>query len=143
MFSRKYEIFADFHQFYIQDEAANVDLSKAWTDAATKDMIAVVDGAIGIGTARNMEVPVTVEVHKDEPALDISAWDQVHECSLAVPSGKLVIAGCTDYFPNAERTQVKPGTYRVRVLYGGLKSLSPDGLDGEDHYVVQLWAGSP
>ena len=53
----------------------------------------------------------------------------------------LVVAGCTDYFPDAERLQVEPGTYCVRVYYGALDSLTEDGLDGDDHYRVVLWQG--
>jgi hypothetical protein len=142
MFSRTYEIFADYHQFYLQDEEADGDLSDAWTDESVSNLLAVVEGAIGVGTVRNMDVPVTVEIHTNEPELDSEKWDRVNECSLSVPSGKIVIAGCTDYFPNAERIVLEPGTYRVRISYGKLKSTSADGLDGEDHYRVQLWLGN-
>ena len=34
---------------------------------------------------------------------------------------------------------VSPGTYRVRALYGNLDSVSPSGLEGDDHYVVVMW----
>jgi len=50
-----------------------------------------------------------------------------------------VIAGCTDYFPDAMRIPVPPAVYRVRVSYGGLDTLSDDGLEGDDHYRLQLW----
>ncbi len=142
MFSRTYELFADYHQFYLQDEDADGDLSDAWTDEAVANLLAVVEGAVGVGTVRNMDVPVSVEVHAKEPQLDAAEWDRVNECSLSVQSGKLVIAGCTDYFPEAERIDLEPGMYRVRIFYGKLKSVSADGLDGNDHYRVQLWLGS-
>ena len=29
--------------------------------------------------------------------------------------------------------------YRARIYYGGLNSLSEDGLEGDDHYRVVLW----
>lgn len=44
-----------------------------------------------------------------------------------------------DYFPEAKHLPVSPGSYRVRVYYGGLNTLSADGLDGEDYYQVVLW----
>jgi hypothetical protein len=50
-----------------------------------------------------------------------------------------VIAGTTDYFPDAARLAVNPGTYAARVSYGALASVSADGLAGADHYRVQLW----
>jgi hypothetical protein len=135
-------LFADYHQFYLQDEAAVGDLSDAWTADATARLLALAKGAIGVGTARNMKVPVVVEVFAAEPAIDLAAWDQVHDCSIDVPSGRLVVAGCTDYFPDAKRIELTPGTYRARVCYGALASVSADGLDGEDHYRIVLWPGT-
>ena len=139
MSSRTFKIFADYHQFYIQDESADGDLSEAWTDEAVANLLAVVDGTVGVGTVRNMDVPVTIEILSNEPPLNLANWDRVNECSIEVKSGKLVIAGCTDYFPEAARIQITPGIYRVRVCYGQLKSISSDGLEGDDNYMLQLW----
>jgi hypothetical protein len=137
--SYSYTLFADYFQFYLQDEDADGDLSESWTDQATRDLLAVAHGIIGVGTVRNMDVPVEVEVHDSEPAYDASQWDHIVECGIDVPSGKIVIAGCTDYFPDAARIHISPGSYRGRVHYGNLDSLSEDGLDGEDRYKIALW----
>lgn len=137
-----YEIFADYHQFYLQDEQADGDLSDAWTQEAVDNLLALAPGTIGVGTARNMTVPVTVEILDSQPENeDFSEWDMVNECSIDVPTGKIVIAGCTDYFPDAARIKVTPGTYRARIYYGKLETLSDDGLEGEDNYRVVLWLG--
>ena len=57
----EFELFADYFQFYIQDDNESLgDLSDSWTEEATTNLIAVSDGVIGIGTARNMDVPVTI-----------------------------------------------------------------------------------
>ncbi len=135
----RYELFADYFQFYLQDEAADGDLSDAWTDEAVARMLAVGDGAVGVGTARNMDVPVTLELLDAEPPADLAGWDHATECSLQIRGDKLLIAGCTDYRPDAARIPVAPGSYRVRVYYGGLDTLSEDGLEGEDRYHLQLW----
>ncbi|MDW4736332.1 hypothetical protein NQ293_26040, partial [Escherichia coli] len=45
--------------------------------------------------------------------------------------------------PDAARIDVAPGTYRVRVSYGGLDTLSEDGLEGDDRYRLQLWPAPP
>jgi hypothetical protein len=135
-------LFADYHQFYIQDEATDGNLSDSWDDAATARLLAIAPGAIGIGTVRNAEVPVAVEIHEREPDADFVAWDQVIEAALTVVSGPLVIAGCTDYLPDAKRIALAPGSYRVRVSYGGLDTVSDNGLDGDDRYRVQLWRAS-
>jgi len=143
MNSTRLNLFADYFQFYLQDESAEGDLSDSWTDEATDRLLAVAPGTVGVGTVRNMEVPVRVDVLEGEPPLDAEAWDHMTECSIQIDSGRLVVAGCTDYFPEAVRIPLAPGTYAVRVSYGGLASLSADGLDGDDHYRVQLWPGVP
>jgi hypothetical protein len=132
-------LFADYFQFYIQDEAVTGDLSQSWNQEATDRLLAIAPGTIGIGTVRDMDVPVTIEIHDGEPGDDSSRWDHVTEASLVVVSERVVVAGCTDYFPDAARIEVTPGSYRARVSYGALNKLSADGLSGEDHYRVQLW----
>ncbi|WP_174721489.1 hypothetical protein [Capsulimonas corticalis] len=143
MTEHHYNIFADYHQFYLQDEKADGDLSDCWTHEATEQMLALAPGTIGVGTVRNMTVPVTVRVLDAAPADDYDQWDQVNECSLDIPSGSLVIAGCTDYFPDAARIPVVPGSYRARLFYGGLETLNDDGLEGGDHYEIALWPAPP
>ena len=137
----EFELFADYHQFYLQDEEADGDLSESWTEQAVETLLALAPGTIGVGTVRNMTVPVTVEVHDSEPKEDSALWEQINECGIDVPSGKIVVAGCTDYFPEAARISVEPGTYRARIYYGDLDTLSEDGLDGDDKYKVALWRG--
>ncbi len=135
----EFNLFADYFQFYIQDESADGDLSDAWTDDAVEQLFAVGPGVVGIGTVRNMDVPVSVEILEAETAVDLGAWDQVVECTLVTQSANLVIAGCTDYFPDAARIPVAPGIYRLRACYAGLDTLSDDDLEGNDRYHLQLW----
>jgi hypothetical protein len=132
-------LFADYFQFYIQDEAATGDLSEAWSEEAVGRLLAVAPGTIGIATVRNMRVPVRVEILESEPDSDFSEWGHIVEANLNVASGRLVVAGCTDPFPSAMRIEVPLGTYRARVSYGALDTLSEHGLSGRDHYRVQLW----
>lgn len=143
MTSHRLEILADYYQFYLQDATAQGDLSAAWDEVATHRMFAVSTGVVGIGTARNMRVPVTLEILDTEPACALDGVDHVVEGSLVVATGPLVVAGCTDYFPDAPRFDLQPGTFRVRLSASGLGSLSEDGLDGDDHYLVQLWPAIP
>jgi len=89
-----------------------------------------------------VSVPVTIELLSSEPAADFGESDHVVECSLSVRSGRIVVAGCADYFPEAKRIDVPSGMYRVRVSYFGLTSLSNDDRSGNDHYLLQLWPGS-
>lgn len=139
----EYTLFADYFQFYLRDEDADGDLSNSWTPEAMDRILAVASGTIGVGTVRNMNVPVIVEIIDGECDAELSAWDHVNECSIESPSGRLVIAGCTDYVPDAARIDLAPGSYRARIYYGNLSSLSEDGLDGDDRYRVVLWKAAP
>ena len=117
----EFELFADCHQFYLQDEEAGGDLSDSWTEQATENLLALAPGTISVGTVRNMDIAVTIEFHDSEPKEDFALWEQINECSIGVPSGKIVVAGCTDYFPDAARISVEPGTYRARVFTATLE----------------------
>jgi hypothetical protein len=143
MRSLELSLFADYFQVYLQDEGASGDLSDSWNEEAVARLLAVAPGTIGIGTVRNMHVPLAIEIHDQAPNDDSSNWDHVVEAELNVTSGQIVVAGCTDYFPEAKRVEVDPGRYRARVSYGGLDTLSENGLSGEDRYRVQLWVGPP
>ncbi len=139
MASYDYKIFADYHQFYLMDDEVQPLIPEDVTGEDCRLRIKVAPHIMVVYPARNMEVPVTIEVHDAEPSTDLAAWDHVAECSLEVPSGRIVIAGCTDYLPDCARLLVVPGTYRAQVQYGGLGSLSEDGLAGDDHYRISLW----
>lgn len=137
----EFELLADYFQFYLQDEEVEGDLSERWTEEATARMLAVTPGTVGVGTLRNVEVDVAVEVHEAEPQLHLAGWDHVVETGLAVTSGRIVVAGCTDYFPDAARIEVEPGHYRVRLCSSGLETVTAEWEDADDLYVVQLWPG--
>lgn len=140
MLTRKldFEIFADYHQFYLEDETSPHRTDLIWTKETVEQMIAVGEKLIAVGTARNETVPVSIEFHDSEPLLEIEKYSRVNECSLEATSNKLILSGCTDYLPDAPRIEVKPAAYRVRVLYGNLES-TKDEFHGEDFYVLQLW----
>ena len=133
------ELFADYFQFYVQDDDEQYgDLSDAWTEEAVQRLLAVAEHAIGIGTVRNMDVPVFIEASDRLPVLEPTAWDRINETSIICDTGRLVVAGCTDYFPDAFRIYVKPGSYDVIVAYRNLDEIAEDGLDGEDCYYIFL-----
>lgn len=137
--SHEYNLFADYHQFYLLDDEVQPRIPEDVTTEDCRLRIKVAPYILVVYTARNMEVPVTIETCDVEPSTDMSAWDHVAECSLEIPSGRIVIAGCTDYLPDCARLQVAPGSYRARVQFGALGTLSADGLNGDDHYRISLW----
>lgn len=132
-------LFADYFQFYIQDESVGGSLADAWNEEAFKYMLAVAPGIVAVRTVRNIEVPVSIEILDSVPYLDLDCWDHVVECSILIKNKDIVLAGCTDYLPEAARIDIAPGTYRVRVGYTGLATVSADILTGNDRYALQLW----
>lgn len=134
------ELFTDYFQFYIQDEQAEGDPGEGWTDETVAMLLTTAAGIIWVGTIRNVNAPVSVKLLESEPFIaERDDIGQVNECDLEITSGKAVIAGCTDYFPDAQRLDLANGIYRARIYYGNLDKISEDGLDGEDYYEVHLW----
>ena len=131
-------LFADYHQVYLCD-ASHPHLPEEWTEDNLRRRINLTDYALVISTARNTEVPVKVELHTSRPSPDLAGVDHAIEAPLRVPSGKLIVAGLSDYSKTATQVAVPAGDLRALVLSGGLGSLSADGLDGDDHYLVHLW----
>ena len=86
-------LFADYQLFYIQDEAADGDLSDSWDAAAGARLLALAPGTIGIGTARIAEVPVTVEI-RSRPVATASALPMAGSirCPRTVSKARIAIA---------------------------------------------------
>jgi hypothetical protein len=141
--TRHIDVFADYHQFYVCDVGFKTNTGIIWDEITSDRMLAVGPDLIAVGTARNMTVPVELEVLPSEPVDDFNAWDQVIACSVMFPTGTLILFGCAQEPSEAERLRIAPGSYAARVSYARLADLSDDGLEGDDHYRVQLWPGPP
>jgi len=139
----QFVIFADYFQFIVQDEKSEDDFASIWNSEALDMALAVGKSAICPGTLRNVEVPVEVQVLDAEPEVDLTAVDHAVEASLDVPSGTVVVMGCTGYFPEAPRFTVSPGTYRALSIMNGIASIKSEWEPADDSYVVYLWPGEP
>jgi hypothetical protein len=137
------ELFADYHQIYLADAKQPPGLPDEWTDDKLRQRVNLVDRALVISTVRDTDVQVKIELHATRPLLDIANVDHAIEVSLRVPSGKLIVAGLTDYEEAATRVGVPAGDLRAPIVFSGLGTLSEDGLAGDDQYVVHLWPGRP
>ncbi len=134
------KLFADYFQFYIQDDDQDVgDLSEVWTDDALSEMLAVTDSAIGVATVRDMDVDVHIRQLDVSPEIDESEFDRVNRTKLLCNTGRLVVAGSSDYFPDATRLEVSKGVYNLVIGYKNLHSVSSDGLEGNDSYHIWLF----
>ncbi len=134
---RQYEIFADYFQFYLRDHGEAPDAPTDYVPADNQVRIKVAPHIIVVLPERNMTVPVDIEVLETEPPLDPEAWDHIVEASIDVPSGRIEIHECTG--GSIDILPVGMGTFRTRVCFSGLDTLSDDGLDGDDRYSVALW----
>jgi hypothetical protein len=139
--NRKFKIFADYFQFVLMDESSEDDFSEIWTDEALERMLAVGELAVCPGTLRNIEVDVEVRVVPTEPSINVAAHDHVVEGSIEIPTGKLVVMGCTEYLPDAKRIELSPGTYQLLFLVNGVGSIKTEWEPAEDKYTVYLWPG--
>lgn len=133
------ELFADYHQIYLRDEGRGRHLPDDYTDENIARHLMVGSHAVILHTARNMDVPVRVEWHQQRPAPDLDSYQHVVEAGMTCPSGQLVLAGLSDDISTAPRLMVQSGPIGVRASLTGLDTLSADGLDGDDRYLVQLW----
>jgi hypothetical protein len=134
-------MFADYFQLYLRDEAHS-ELPDDYTDESLARRLMAGPNGIIVHTARNMTVPVRVEWHDQRPASDLDTFQHVVEAGFSCPTGQLVLAGMTDDETTSPRLAAKAGPLGARVSLSGLDTLSEDGLDGEDQYLVQLWPES-
>jgi hypothetical protein len=135
------DVFADYNSFVVQDEATRFKPDRQWTRALITDLIAAAPGAIGVGTARRVTVPVILDVRTTAPDNDFDDWDHVTQASLHTDTGRLLVS-MFDYRDSIPRTPVPPGTYTVRVYSKGFRTISRDGLQGDDLYRVVMWSGT-
>ncbi|WP_192909519.1 hypothetical protein [Gandjariella thermophila] len=137
--TRELSVFADYNVFFLlAADAAPPGPKTGWVDEVITHMIAARPGVVCIGTARRMDVPVTIGIQDRPPTEDFERWDQVTEASITTRGGLRIVGG-SDTPAGAPELAVPAGRYRVRVHTGGFDTLSPDGLDGEDRYHLVLW----
>ena len=140
MVRHSFTVFADYHQFYVWDAGVGMTAPEDYTSQDVERMVKVVENVVVIQPVRNLGVPVELEVHLSDPGCDLALWDHVVECALALPTGRLQVHECTGG-PVLD-LPVERGIYEARLLFAGLSTLSADGLDGSDHYRIELWPGS-
>jgi hypothetical protein len=136
-----FTIFADYFQFVVQDEGSDDDFARIWTPEALAAQTAFGRSSLCPGTLRNVEVPVEIVVTESEPEIGLDGVDHAVEGSLTLPSGQVVVMGCTQYFPDAPRFHVQPGTYRALAVMIGIGSIKNEWEPADDKYVVYLWPG--
>jgi hypothetical protein len=140
--SFKFDIFADYFQFLLMDESSQDACTAVWSDEAVERMLVAGSTSVSLGTLRNVTVPVSVNISIAEPTVNLERFDHAVSASLSVPSGQLVVMGCTGYLPEAPRIKVPAGTYQLLYLASGLGSITYESDPADDQYCVYLWPGS-
>lgn len=139
MLSRQFafDVFADYHQFYVQDGGIYPDAPTDWTDEDVQRRVKTIDHVVVICPVRNMTVPVVLELYDSEPAFNLADHDHVVLCTLDLPTGELQVHECTG--GEVLRQTVAPGRYAVLALFSGLATIDETGLEGNDAYRILLW----
>jgi hypothetical protein len=135
----KFELFADYFQLYLADDGSEVDTSEIWNEESLRLKLAVAKNTLAVGTFRNVDVQLEVEILDSAPSIDVAEWDQVSKGYLAITNGKCVVYGCTDYLPDAQRISLPSGEYSALSLAKGLSTITEEWEDAEDFYKVILW----
>ncbi|MFC8124852.1 hypothetical protein [Streptomyces sp. NPDC057302] len=123
------ELLADYHQIHVMDEQSEGDPGGVWTEQTLLDGLGVTDGALAIRTAVNVTVAVSVHVLPQQPDDEGKDFDHVVEASLHLASGRLVVMGCTDYFPDAARFDMPADWIRVRASRRNLAAAVEADID--------------
>lgn len=138
---KAFELFADFHQFYLWDRGMDPEAPEDYTEEDVRLRIKTGPYVVVIQTERNMTVAVEVEIHDAEPPCHVDGWDHVVEASLHLPTGQLEVQECSGG-PVAD-FGLDPGWYRVRSHHGGFGTIDESGLEGDDRYLAVLWPATP
>lgn len=135
----KFELFADYFQFYLMDTENSDDTSEIWREKANELKLGILPNTLAVGTLRNVVVPVEIHIHDEEPEINLENWDHASIGHFAINSGKCSVLGCTDYLPDAEVISLKSGNYSALSLAQGLGSIIEEWEEAEDLYRIVIW----
>lgn len=133
----KLVLFADYHQFLVRDLLSQAPGELEFHDGEIARFFSQGDSYLVVFTARNVDVPVVVRFLESESPCQLDEWDHVVDCSIELPTGSFGLESFAGEL--VLRHALDAGWYRVRLMISGLSTLSDDGLDGEDRYVLEFW----
>jgi len=94
------------------------------------------------GTTVNVNVQVSVDVLEAAPADHSADFDHVVEVSLYSSNGRIIVMGCTDYEPEAQRFAAQAGWLRLRASRRNLDRASRADIDAATGYgACAGWSG--
>ncbi len=140
-------VFADNFQFQIQDQIEDeVEYPEDWNDNLLTQLFVAGERLIGIGTVRDLDVDLTIEIYHDpmseeemDKVINLDAYDHVVQCNIELESGKLMVTSSTTAYEDAAKFDLAPGQYGVRIFWSNLDSSDDLGFEGDDEYFIQLF----
>lgn len=140
----RYELvlMAERNQIHIADVDHPTGDGWVWTEEKG-GMLTLGPGIVAFGTARDTETMVLIEIHAFDPTVDLEGWNQVAECTLETRGGRVMVTGTGDLRADTFTVQAPSRTMRVRIFWSGLDQVLDGALQGDDHYVVQMWPDEP
>ena len=139
-------VFADNFQFQLQDQSEEPEFPDEWSESLASQLFVSGDRVVGIGTVRDLDVEVTVIIHSDpmdenkiHSMPDCADFDHVVQTNIYLPSGRMVVTGCTESYDEVSKMELPPGAYGMRIFWSNLDSTDELGFEGDDHYKIELW----
>ncbi|MBX9689399.1 MAG: hypothetical protein K2X27_22000 [Candidatus Obscuribacterales bacterium] len=143
-------VFAENFQFQLQDQIEDCDYPEDWNDSLLSQLYVGGRGIVGIGTVRDLDIELTLEVYAapmDEKDMnedpEVGEFDHVVQCNIEVPSGKLLVTGSTTEYDDTYKLEIPAGQYGMRIFWSGLDTLDELGFEGDDKYLIQLYPETP
>ena len=131
----EFTVFADYNQFFVLDDELEPQYPESISQSAIDDRCQVQPSILAVYTAFPREVAVGIRVCDNIPDIAGGCWAHVIRGAFAIPSGQLVLAGCSDYLPDCTRIQVPRGMLEFLLCGRGFDA------QAQEKYLLALWPG--
>ena len=129
--THKFQVFADYHQFYLMDAGIEPNIPEEVTEQDMLRRLRTAPHIVVFHTESAAHVHVEV-VFVSEPTEAEGSWEHQAAFSLSLPSGTAALCGCTDFVPDCPRITTAPGSYSGHAYFAGSTS-------GDERYCLVLW----
>jgi len=126
-----FQVFADYHQFYLMDAGIEPAIPDDVTEDHIRSRVRTAPHVAVFYTETAAHVPVEIAI-VGEPSAPDWAWDHCTDFDLSLPSGTVVLCGCTDYVPDSPHISVNASEYLGRAFFS-------DSVSGSERYRIVLW----
>ena len=113
--ARTFSVFADYNQFFLLDDIVQPPYPDVIPQSAIEQRFQIIPHLIAVYTSDATTVSVKVKICEVEPKPNLESWSHIVRCPLEVPSGRMTLAGCTDYLPSCPRIEVPSGKCGVLI----------------------------